>query len=264
MSSVVIAGDTSGTVTLQAPAVAGSTVLSLPSSSGTILTTAGGTATTATNVAGGVAGNVPYQTGVGTTGFVTNGTSGQVLQSNGASAPSWVTPATGAMTLISTQTASSSASLSWTGLSGYDKYLIIFSNLVPASNTAFQIQLGTGSTTYVTTGYWYAGYFYQYAVGSIGQSGNNSAAFYIAGAYQSSVPNAYSGVSGTINIAGFTSGSDTSILSTTTFMATSAASVETDQMNGILYGNSTTKTAIRILANTGNITSGKASLYGIS
>ena len=37
MSSVVIAGDTSGTCTLQAPAVAGSTVLTLPAVSGTVM-----------------------------------------------------------------------------------------------------------------------------------------------------------------------------------------------------------------------------------
>lgn len=37
MSSVVIAGDTSGTCTLQAPAVAGSTVLTLPATSGTVM-----------------------------------------------------------------------------------------------------------------------------------------------------------------------------------------------------------------------------------
>ena len=36
MSSIVIAGDTSGSVTLQAPAVSGSTVLNLPATSGTI------------------------------------------------------------------------------------------------------------------------------------------------------------------------------------------------------------------------------------
>jgi hypothetical protein len=40
MSSVVIAGDTSGSVTLQAPAVAGTTTLTLPATSGTVLTTA--------------------------------------------------------------------------------------------------------------------------------------------------------------------------------------------------------------------------------
>lgn len=44
MSSVVIAGDTSGTVTLSAPAVAGTTTLTLPATTGTILTTTGGVA----------------------------------------------------------------------------------------------------------------------------------------------------------------------------------------------------------------------------
>jgi hypothetical protein len=42
MASIVVSGDTSGTVTLQAPAVAGTTTLTLPSTSGTILTTASG------------------------------------------------------------------------------------------------------------------------------------------------------------------------------------------------------------------------------
>jgi hypothetical protein len=37
MSSVVIAGDTSGSITLQAPAVAGSTVLTLPAQTGTVM-----------------------------------------------------------------------------------------------------------------------------------------------------------------------------------------------------------------------------------
>jgi hypothetical protein len=39
MSSVVIAGNTSGTITLDAPAVAGTTTLTLPTTSGTIITT---------------------------------------------------------------------------------------------------------------------------------------------------------------------------------------------------------------------------------
>lgn len=39
MSSVVIAGDTSGSVTLSAPSVAGTTTLTLPSTSGTVVTT---------------------------------------------------------------------------------------------------------------------------------------------------------------------------------------------------------------------------------
>jgi hypothetical protein len=40
MASVVIAGNTSGSVTLDAPAVAGTTVLTLPATSGTVVTTA--------------------------------------------------------------------------------------------------------------------------------------------------------------------------------------------------------------------------------
>lgn len=38
MSNIAIAGDTSGTVTLQAPAIAGTTTLTLPSTSGTVVT----------------------------------------------------------------------------------------------------------------------------------------------------------------------------------------------------------------------------------
>ena len=42
MSSVVIAGDVSGSVTLQAPAVSGSTILTLPATSGTVQTSGAG------------------------------------------------------------------------------------------------------------------------------------------------------------------------------------------------------------------------------
>jgi len=48
MSAIVVAGDTSGSVTLDAPAVAGSTVITLPSTSGTMLTTTSGNAISAT------------------------------------------------------------------------------------------------------------------------------------------------------------------------------------------------------------------------
>ena len=45
MSSVVISGNTSGTITLDAPAVAGTTTLTLPATSGTVLTSASSIAT---------------------------------------------------------------------------------------------------------------------------------------------------------------------------------------------------------------------------
>ena len=94
MSSIVVAGDTSGSVTISAPAVAGTTVLTLPATSGTVLApsggvwgiSGGGTNSTATPTAGGVV----Y--GDGSAHQVTAaGTSGQVLTSN-ASSVYWLTP----------------------------------------------------------------------------------------------------------------------------------------------------------------------------
>jgi len=55
MSAVVIAGDTSGSVTLQAPAVAGSTVVTLPSTNGTLVAAVGGLV----SLSSGVSGNLP-------------------------------------------------------------------------------------------------------------------------------------------------------------------------------------------------------------
>ena len=113
-NAIDISGTTSGTITLQAPSVAGNTTLTLPSTSGTILTSAS-TATTSTNLAGGSNGTIPYQSASGTTQMLAVGTSGQVLQTNGVGAPTWVTPSSGLSasadnTFTGTQTFSGSSS----------------------------------------------------------------------------------------------------------------------------------------------------------
>ena len=46
----------------------------------------------ASSLSGGVAGAIPYQTAINTTGFTAAGTAGQLLSSNGTSAPTWITP----------------------------------------------------------------------------------------------------------------------------------------------------------------------------
>jgi hypothetical protein len=87
MSSIVIAGDTSGTCTLQANAVAGTTTLTLPTTSGTLYAKAGGGAigvadggTGATTL---TANNVILGNGTSAVQFVAPGTTGNVLTSNG-------------------------------------------------------------------------------------------------------------------------------------------------------------------------------------
>lgn len=147
MSSLVISGDTSGSVTLQAPAVSGTTILTLPATSGTVITTASGTAssattaTTATNITGGVAGAVPYQSGSGATGFSAAGTSGQVLQSNGVSAPSWVTPA--GITIGTPVASTSGTSIDFTGIpSGVKQIVVSFDGVSTNGTSRKLIQLG--------------------------------------------------------------------------------------------------------------------------
>jgi len=108
-SGVKTTADTSGVLELQSN---GSTALSISTGLVTTLTNplpvgSGGTGATslsgittgaATNLAGGVAGAVPYQSGVGTTGFSAAGTTGQVLTSAGTGTPTWTTLSTGGAT----------------------------------------------------------------------------------------------------------------------------------------------------------------------
>ena len=95
MSSVVIAGDTSGTVTLSAPAVSGTTTITLPATSGTLLQS--GTAVTVAQ---------------GGTGLTAVGSSGNLLTSNGTAWTSTAPAAAGGMTLLGTTTATSGNSVS--------------------------------------------------------------------------------------------------------------------------------------------------------
>jgi hypothetical protein len=71
MSAVVIAGDTSGTITLQAPAVSGSTVITLPAATGNLLASTAVSASTTNTVTNKVAINIG-----GTTYYLLASTSG--------------------------------------------------------------------------------------------------------------------------------------------------------------------------------------------
>ena len=66
-----------------------STATSATSATTATTATSATSATTATKIAGGVAGAIPYQSAVDTTGFSSAGTAGQVLISGGTTAPTW-------------------------------------------------------------------------------------------------------------------------------------------------------------------------------
>ena len=102
MSSVVISGDTSGAITLAAPAVAGTNTITLPAGTGNL-------------VVNGVNSSIVSGTAVAST----SGTSIDFT-----SIPSWVKRVT-----------------------------VMFNAVSLSGNSTIRIQLGTGSTTYTTSGY---------------------------------------------------------------------------------------------------------------
>jgi hypothetical protein len=254
MSSLVIAGDTSGSVTLQAPAISGSTVLTLPSTTGTIVT-ASGTAT---------AGGVAYGNGT-TAAYSAAGTAGQYLQSNGSSAPTWSTPAAGALILLSTVTASASATVDVenTFSSTYDVYELIASGVVPANDgEQFRMTMKIGGVYVTGSGYRYV------RTGSLSTSssyvgGNNNG----DGAIILGI-NVQNGASVPINFKlRIYNPSSTALQKAVTwegyYQDTSTPAVAMSFGAGSNNGTDAL-TGIRFFMGTGNITSGTFRLYGIA
>lgn len=84
------------------------------------------------------------------------GTSAQVLTSNGTgSAPTYQNTGTDSLVLISSQTASASASISFTGLTTYSNYLLILSDIQPLLDQVdlrMTVSQDNGAT-YLNSGY---------------------------------------------------------------------------------------------------------------
>jgi len=232
--------------------------ISAGTTSGTALVSAGNTDGTLQLRINGTTPSVTLATtgavGVGSTpGY---GTSGQVLTSAGsAAAPTWTTPTAAAMVLISTQTASASASLNWTGLSTYSRYMLILDNIRPATaNASLQVQIGTGATpTYVTTGY-------SYGVSSYGGTaeGNANGFLLSAGNFRTAAP----GLNGSIFLVA-TAGSYPGYTVTDGWY-NDVDSVAFHFAGGGRYNSIATVTAYRLIFDTGNISAGTATLYGIT
>lgn len=143
MSSVVIAGNTSGTVTLDAPDIAGSTVLTLPATSGTVLTSA-----STTGISGSAISTGTVAVGVGGTGLTSPGTSGNALVSNGTS---WTS---GKQTITSgTAVSASGTSVDFTSIPSWVKRItVMFDGTSSNGTSSWLIRLGDAGGI-ETTGY---------------------------------------------------------------------------------------------------------------
>ena len=165
------------------------------------------------------------------------------------------------MGLIGTVTASNSANISFTGLTGYDKYMLIVEDAIPVSaSVQLSLQLGTGAgPTYISSGY-NSAYISGLAAAAAGQLTSQSNLQ--LNAFTNSQNNtASSGASGVVWLTGFLGNRDAAINGQ---FSQNGNSIELDIFGGAVTANTTTKTAIKISYSSGNILSGVFSLYGIS
>lgn len=227
---------------------------------GTLPIANGGTNSTATPTAGGVG----YGTGTANA-YTAAGTSGYFLKSNGASAPSWAAVGASALVYISQVDATSSATVSFTGLTAYDNYMVIISKCPSDSSTTGTFQMLTSTDN--GSNYNSSSYKYALCGQSSGGSGavnnnSNSGSFIRVGpsntngsVYESAVSgqivvNLKNGTNYNFNAWGSISqiGDDTNC-----YVGSLAASrIETSATN-----------AIRFRQNTGNMAGGIFRLYGI-
>jgi hypothetical protein len=156
MSSVVISGDTSGTITLQAPAVSGTTTLTLPATSGNFITDTGG---------------------------VAPGTSGNLLTSNGTTWTSAAPPASGGFTtLVNNVTVGTGSSVTYSGLTltSYKQLYMVFNGISNAAGTTYAIAWSSGGTNGIIVSTISTGPGYGFAIidlisgAYISQSGNTA------------------------------------------------------------------------------------------
>lgn len=173
-------------------------------------------------------------------------------------------PGSGAMSLISTQTASASASLQFTNLpTSYNTLFLNCTSIVPATNGAsFDLEFGEGPTpTWKATSYNENGTY----SGSAGTSGSTSAtnqsAFGIIGIMTNN-----SGASGNSNLS-ISNANSTSLYKLIGGRAADISGAGESFslfIGGSYTGDTNAVTAIQVYMSSGNIASGQCSLYGMN
>jgi len=113
-------------------------------------------ANTATNLAGGNAGRIPYQTGVGQTGFTNSGTVGQILISGGLGSPTWISTSSFSVGKANTATnldGGDIGSIPYQSASGTTSFISIGANgyILTSNGTTATWQAASQSVALATT-----------------------------------------------------------------------------------------------------------------
>lgn len=168
----------------------------------------------------------------------------------------------GAWSLVSTQTASSSASIGFTGLVATTTYLFIFNSLIPATNSVYLTAVyGTGAgPTYITTGtYSYESIFLANGGGYISsQVGTNIILSETSQPLSNTA--SYGGVSGQLMAFSVGAAQRTRSQFQTCFQRT-ANTVNTTLLGSGNNSSTTAITAIKFAMSSGDIASGSISMY---
>jgi hypothetical protein len=165
-----------------------------------------------------------------------------------------------ALTFISSTTASSSATVSFTGLATYDQFIIALSDVKLASGNTFRLLFSTDNgATYLSTSYFFSTTGAITNAGNVNNGGASAAQILLNSAQPISATNS---ISGNVNLFGLPSAS---VRPMGTSQLCSFDSGNTTISN-TAFGHATAQTinAVRFQANTGNIASGTFRLYGVS
>ena len=229
-----------------------------------------GDGTTYATTAAGSSGQPVVSGGAGAPAFrpytlpASDGSASQVLQTNGSGALSFATPSSGALTLLSTVTASASATVDveTTFSSTYDAYMLVISGATPSTDSVqllARMKIGgsyISTSTYISTG------------GYTSLSGNQSATLateivLITSVWGNDAASSCDVVMYIFNPSSTAFKKQLFYQATSLRIDTGATQVQTRSGVGSNDGTGAL-TGMRFFASSGNISAGKFRLYGIA
>ena len=232
-------------------------------------------AVTLGKLAGGTDGNIISYDASGDPVAIATGTSGHFLKSQGAGAQPVFAAAGGAWTFIGTTVASASASLTLTGIdSTYDTYAIAWSDLKNATDNV-NLYFRVGDSGGIDTGAadYQFGCLYNLAnstgqASSIGGDENIDEAFIMLSSdYQGGMNLQATGTCGGLMYLHSPADAEGYPLMTWTFQQNTTNNDATWSVGGVGHGNrkgQITTSQVQFYMSSGNITSGRATIWGIS